>query len=50
MSAELDRLAEIRRLIEAHHAAIFLLERERDELRMKLPQTAWTPPAVEPAP
>lgn len=50
MSAELDRLAEIRQLVEAHETAIYLLECERDALRTKLKTSGWTPPAVEPAP
>lgn len=47
--ASLARLAELRRLIEAHETAIYLLECERDELRSKLRASAWTPPTVEPA-
>lgn len=47
--AILTRLTEIRSLIEAHDAAVYLLECERDELRSKLKAAGWTPPTVEPA-
>ena len=49
MNIELDRLAEIRRLVEAHHSAVFLLEVERDELRMKMARVGWKAPEVETA-
>jgi hypothetical protein len=42
----IDRLVEIARLIESHRTAIFLLEQERSELRVKLPGTGWKPPEV----
>lgn len=46
--ALLSRLAEIRQLIEAHDAAVYLLEVERDQLRSKLKSSGWAPPSVEP--
>jgi hypothetical protein len=46
--AILDRLVEIARLIEAHRAAAYILEIEREELQAKLRASGWKPPEVTP--
>ena len=41
--AILDRLAELSRQIEAHRAAVFVLDLERQELQAKLRSAGWQP-------
>jgi hypothetical protein len=48
--AILDRLVELDRQVEAHRTAAWLIEHERDELRIKLRLSGWTPPAPKAAP
>lgn len=40
----LDQLATIARQIEAHKAAVWLLEREQDTIRARLRASDWQPP------
>lgn len=42
----LDRLADLARQIEAHHTAIFLLERQQLEVREQLIRAGWKPPVI----
>lgn len=44
--AILDRLAEFSRQIEAHRAAVFVLDQERQELQAKLLSAGWQPPPL----
>lgn len=46
----LDQLVALERRLEEYRAAAFLLEVERDELRVKLRRLGWTPPAPKVAP
>jgi hypothetical protein len=39
----LDKLVELSRAIEAHRAALYLLERERMQLQTQLAATGWKP-------
>ena len=43
----LAELATLSRQLEEHHAAAWLLERRRDELRAQLRGAGWTPPQVD---
>jgi hypothetical protein len=42
--ALLEKLADIARSIEAHGAAIWQLEHEREGLRLQLRRSGWRPP------
>jgi len=42
----LDELADIARQIEAHRTTVWLLERQRDEVRNRLISSRWKPPEV----
>lgn len=44
--AILDRLAELSRQIEAHRAAVFVLDPERQELQAQLRLAGWQPPPL----
>jgi hypothetical protein len=44
----LDELADIARVIEAHLTAVWLLERQRDEVRERLIASGWKPPELAP--
>ena len=44
--AILDRLAELSRQIEAHRAAVFVLDLERQDLQAKLRSAGWQPPPL----
>lgn len=46
--ALLDQLADIARQIEAHKTVVWLLERQRDELRHRLIAAGWKPPEPKP--
>lgn len=46
----LDKLADLRRQIEAHETAIYVLGIERQRIREELIRSGWKPPACEKQP